>query len=73
MKITNRLSLLLSYALCSIAFFTACRPAKKVQRIGDVITTKDTVSKAITQPGIVDSATLIKKYCKPACSAAHRL
>ena len=60
MKITNRLSLLLSYALCSIAFFTACRPAKKVQRIGDVITTKDTVSKAITQPGIVDSATLIK-------------
>ena len=60
MKITNRLSLLLSYALCSIAFFTACRPAKKVQRIGEAITTKDTVSKAITTPAITDSATLIK-------------
>ena len=60
MKITNYLLRGLCFCLCSVLLFTACRPVKKVQRIGEVITTKDTVSKAVTQPAVIDSATIIK-------------
>jgi len=44
--------------------FAACRPTKKVQRLGNVITTKDTASAVIvTHPpetNVVDSAALIR-------------
>ena len=46
-----------------IAVVAACRPARKVQRLGEVITTKDTTAAvAVTHPatGTVDSASLIK-------------
>ncbi len=60
MKLLHNLLRLLSLALCFIVLFTACRPAKKVQRIGNVITTKDTTSRAVTQPETIDSATIVK-------------
>ncbi len=60
MKIINVLLRLLYISLCIVLFFSACRPVKKVQRIGEVITTKDTVSRAITQSSTVDSATIVK-------------
>ncbi len=60
MKITNGLLQWLCFFLCMALLFSACRPVKKVQRIGQVITTKDTVSKAVTQPAMIDSAAIIK-------------
>lgn len=39
---------------------TACRPVKKVQRIGDVITKQDTVHTATTLPAKIDSSLIVK-------------
>lgn len=60
MKITDSLQQWLLFSLCVMIAFGACRPVKKVQRIGSVITTRDTVSRAVTQPEVIDSAALIK-------------
>lgn len=46
-----------------IIAFAACRPAKKVQRLGEVITTKDTASAVtVNEPaaGVIDSAAIIR-------------
>lgn len=60
MKITGSLQQWLLFSLCMMIAFASCRPVKKVQRIGNVITTKDTVSRAVTQPEVIDSAAIIK-------------
>lgn len=60
MKIIASLQQWILFSLCILITFAACRPVKKVQRIGNAITTKDTVSKAVTQPDIIDSAAIIK-------------
>lgn len=60
MKIMNVFLRWLCFFFCATMLFTACRPVKKVQRIGEVITTKDTTSKAVTQPAMIDSAAIIK-------------
>ena len=60
MKITNLLLRWLCFNLFAIAMFAACRPARKVQGIGHVITKKDTALKAVTQPAAIDSATIIQ-------------
>ncbi len=60
MTITDNLQRWLLFSLCILIMFAACRPTKKVQRIGNAITTKDTVSRPVTQPDIIDSAVIIK-------------
>ncbi len=60
MKITNLLLRLLYVNLFVIALFGACRPVNKIERIGNVITTKDTISKVITQSAMIDSAMIVK-------------
>ena len=60
MKITNLLLRWLCFNLFAIVLFAACRPARKVQGIGHVITKKDTALKAVTQPAAIDSATIIQ-------------
>lgn len=60
MAITHSLQRGLLFSLCILITFAACRPAKKVQRIGNAITTKDTISKAVTQHEAIDSAAIIK-------------
>lgn len=57
------ISRLVCASLFLIIAFSACRPVKKVQRIGEVITTKDTSSAVtVTNPvtGAVDSASIIR-------------
>ena len=55
-------------SLLLIVAVAACRPAKKVQRLGNVITTKDTTSAVIVTkppvPNAVDSATMIRNIVK---------
>ena len=60
----NILLRLLYINLVAISLFTSCRPVRKVQRIGNVITTKDTTSKAVTQPAMIDSAAIVKGIIK---------
>ncbi len=60
MKIKGLLLQWLCFNLLVIAMFAACRPARKVQSIGHVITKKDTALKEVTQPAAIDSATIIQ-------------
>ncbi len=60
MKIKKHLLRWLCFTLFIIAMFAACRPARKVQSIGHVITKKDTVLKEVTQAAAIDSATIIQ-------------
>lgn len=55
-------------SLCVMLIFAACRPARKVQRLGNVITTKDTATAVTVAPhpaiGAVDSAQIIRNVVK---------
>lgn len=64
MKITNLLLRLLYANLFIVMLFGACRPARKVQSLGNAITKKDTVLKEVTQPAIIDSTTIVKDIVK---------
>ena len=64
MKRHNSINRIVYAGLIIMVAIAACRPAKKVQKLGDVITTKDTASAVtVTNPpsaNTVDSATIIR-------------
>jgi len=60
MRITSSVLRIFYITICLFVMFAACRPVKKVQRIGEVITTKDSVSKTVVQPALEDSSVLVK-------------
>ena len=61
MKRHDRINRIVYAGLILMVAIAACRPAKKVQKLGNVITTKDTAS-TVTNPAtsVVDSAAIIR-------------